>query len=309
MISETFRHRPPRIWTRIIIETAPKMSEQVAALLAEFTGAGIEFANAVDTAGEKIIGYLESDDGTNADLAGRLAGLHGVLADLTREFPGLPQPELKTETVQEEDWSSNWKKHFKPFHISQHLVIRPSWEEYSAVQGEAVIELDPGLAFGTGHHASTRLALKLLDDLFLAPGAKVERVLDLGCGTGILGMACGLFGSRSVIALDNDPDAVAVARENIDRNNLGAKVEVSGRDIADINGPFDLVVANITHDVLADLAPRIVGLLAPAGRLVLAGILKDDQEESIKNIYEKAGCSVIAQAGQDEWTAMSFIKQ
>lgn len=311
MKSTPFSHRPPRIWIKVIIEAVPEMSEQAAALLAELTGTGIEVTIGSDKVNEKIIGYLESTAGAETDLNDRLAWLHSVLVELNREFPDLPPTGLTTETVQEEDWSSNWKKHFTPFHISQHLVIKPSWEDYAPVKGEVVIELDPGLAFGTGHHASTRLALKQIDNLFQTlpmRGATVNRVLDLGCGTGILGMACGLFGARSVLALDNDPDAVVVARENVRRNNLESVVEVSGRDLVDFSGPFDLIVANITHDVLAALALQIAGFLGLGGHLVLAGILKGEQEESIKNIYGKLGLVLTSQAGQDEWTTLAFIQ-
>ena len=160
----------------------------------------------------------------------------------------------------------------------------------------------------SGHHASTQLALTLLEELFQKRAARHEKVLDVGTGSGILAMACALFGAREVLALDNDPDAVAAARQNILKNRLEDRVTVSGRDVASLAGCFAIIAANITHDILTDLAGALTSLLAPGGYLVLSGILKDDQENSIRKIYTAKGLHFIKSITKDEWAALQFQK-
>jgi ribosomal protein L11 methyltransferase len=145
--------------------------------------------------------------------------------------------------------------------------------------------MDPGLAFGTGHHASTRLALLLLEQLLQNNKGKLI-----------------------VLAIDNDPDAVETAKGNIIRNRLEHIVTVSGQDVASIRSSFDLLVANIIHDTLAEMAKLLTGLLAPKGHLVLSGILKGDQENSIREIYTRQGLNFIKTLTEDEWVALQFQK-
>ena len=186
------------------------------------------------------------------------------------------------------------------------LVIKPSWEAYAPAAGERVIEMDPGMAFGTGQHASTRLALELITAR-LEQGA-CARALDVGTGTGILAMAAALFGCTEVMAVDNDPDAVAVARQNVAHNHLGARIELAATPVAEIRGSFQLVAANIVHDVLVDLAPDLTRLTAPGGSLVLAGILNGGQEAHIVQVYAALGCRVHARRSQDEWVALELLR-
>jgi len=168
--------------------------------------------------------------------------------------------------------------------------------------------MDPGLAFGTGHHASTQLALLLLEQLVHDNRNTLEKILDLGTGSGILAMGCALFGARNVLAIDNDPDAVDAAKGNIIRNRLGETVTVSGQDVASIEPGVDLLVANITHDTLAGMAALLAGLLSPKGHLVLSGILTGEQENSIRKIYTSQGFNFIKNLTKDEWAALQFQK-
>ncbi|NCC94760.1 MAG: 50S ribosomal protein L11 methyltransferase, partial [Opitutae bacterium] len=194
------------------------------------------------------------------------------------------EPVRATHTLlADEDWATSWQQYFKPFAIVPGLVIKPSWEPYTPAAEERVIEMDPGMAFGTGQHASTRLALELITArLGQGPCA---RALDVGTGTGILAMAAALFGCREVLAVDNDPDAVAVARQNVAHNHLAARIELASTPVAEIRGSFQLIAANIVHDVLVDLAPDLTRLTAPGGSLVLAGILVGEQEAHIAGVY------------------------
>lgn len=215
---------------------------------------------------------------------------------------------MTTSPLREEDWGKNWKEHFKPIRITPRITIKPSWEEYSADDDEIIIEMDPGMAFGTGHHASTRLALAFIDTCY-AQGLFSKRVLDVGTGTGVLGMACALFGASEVLGIDNDPDAVAAAEENVQRNRLAERMTVSGRDLATVTGPFDLVIANITSNVLTEMSELLCHRLAPAGHLILAGILKEQQEEAIRTTFTGLGLHHLATNYQDEWASLHFCKE
>jgi ribosomal protein L11 methyltransferase len=211
---------------------------------------------------------------------------------------------VRAEQLVEEDWGAGWKEHFHPFRAAPHLVVKPTWEPYAAAPGEAVIEMDPGMAFGTGLHASTRLALALIEEQCMA--AQPRRVLDLGTGTGILAMAAALRGAADVLAIDTDPDAVAAARLNVARNRLEGIVRVGDENLAAVPGPFDLIAANITADVLLALAPLLAARLAPAGSLVLAGVLAGEQEREVRAAYERLGLRCSDARSEGEWAALLF---
>jgi len=303
MSTDCFAHRPPRKWRQVEVAVAPAMTEATAALVAHLSGCGVqvEVVTEADPPLDAVTGYL---DATELHLVERL---RAAVNELHRHFVGLPRPELHVQWLEEEDWGSNWKRYFTTFHITPRLVIKPSWEARQVMEGELVIELDPGLAFGTGHHASTAMALRLLDELTGA-GTPPATVLDIGTGTGILAMAAARFGAGDILAVDNDPDAVATARQNILNNRLEKAVAVGDDDIATLRGPFDLVLANITHDVLRGLAPAIAGLLAPGGWLILSGILAGLQEESIVRGYGVLGLTLLKTERSEPWVGLLLRK-
>jgi len=165
------------------------------------------------------------------------------------------------------------------------------------------------MAFGTGLHDSTQLALQIIERSFTeCTSATLQKILDVGTGTGILGMACALLGAKEVLAIDNDPDAVAAALENVKQNNLSHIINVESTDLNNIKGPFDLIVANITQDVLASMAPQLISLLAQQGRLVLAGILKGEQADATTSIFCGKGLTLLESPSQKEWQAFLFKK-
>ncbi len=311
MSTSFINHRPARKWQKITLDIAPEISEAVAAFLSQLTGSGVETIESKKTTipkKETVIGYLAVDE----SLEKKRAVLRSFLANLNENFPGIPLPKEHLELVLEEDWGHNWKKHFKTFRASQRVIIKPSWETYTSVPGEehtgeVVIEIDPGLAFGTGHHASTLLALRHIDSIYLKESPNhLRKVLDVGTGTGILSIACALFGAKEVLAIDNDPDAVIVAGENTAQNVLEAKISVSSRKIEDLKGSYDLIVANIVYDVLNEMAPVLTGLLGPGGILLLSGILKGEQEKSTKMKYVDLGLRHLKTDNLDEWVSLVF---
>jgi len=285
------------------------MTDSIAGFLAEITGSGVEISvPAIDAtepvALETVTGYLADDE----ERVDKELAIAEFLQQVAARHPGTTPPQLVTSHLQEEDWGQNWKKHFKPIQITPRITIKPTWEEYTPIAGEIVIEMDPGMAFGTGHHASTRLALTFIDACYDAGPPPPQRVLDVGTGTGVLGMACALFGAPEVLAIDNDPDAVAAAHENIQANHLADRMMASDRDLSTVQCQFDLVIANITSNVLTDLAGQLCDCLAPSGHLILAGILTGEQEQGIHKTYTGLGLRHLATSYQDEWASLHFAR-
>lgn len=252
----------------------------------------------------EIIFYLLTDD---PKLSAKRAGLEALLNNLHHLHPEAPPRISQEEVIQEEDWGKKWKESFKTFHLTNRLVIKPSWEEYTAQGDEIIIEMDPGMAYGTGLHASTRMAWELTEQYFSELQTSPQ-VLDVGTGTGILAISSALFGATAVLAVDNDPDAVEAARNNIKANLLSDKIKVSGTDLADIDGKFDLIIANIIHDTIITLAPELSRRLKDQGALVLSGILAGPQAQNIKERFRALGLTQVNQKNSEEWEAITFQK-
>lgn len=313
MPKTSFDHRPPRSWNKITITVPTTHAETVASYMATISSTGIEQISGLQgeaaNACDQIIAYLPADEvplshssKKNPNQIGLT--IHAFLHELNKKLPAATPAIFTEEQIIEEDWNQRWKEHFKPFKLTERLVIKPSWEEYEKLPHEMVLEMDPGMAFGTGLHASTQLALLLIEDAFADRPAK--KVLDVGTGTGILGMDCALLGAEEVVGLDNDIDARSAAEENIRTNRLDAIMTIDPRDLAAIEGRFELIIANITQDVLTILAPAISMRLAPGGRLVLSGILTGNQSEAIKELYGNLGLTLTQTRSKEEWTAMLF---
>ncbi|MDD5759802.1 MAG: 50S ribosomal protein L11 methyltransferase [Desulfobulbaceae bacterium] len=300
----TFNHRPPRSWQKITITAASDNAEMIADFMAGLTESGIEQISGApgspSPAPEQIIAYLPEERNPTQ----LLKTIHAFLLECNKQNPSALPATFAQETIIEEDWNRHWKKHFKPFKLTDRLVIKPSWEEYEKLPHEIILEMDPGMAFGTGLHASTKLALLLIEESFAAKAPRT--VLDIGTGTGILGMACALLGAESVVGLDNDIDARTAAIENIHKNHLENSMVIDPGNLDEIKARFDLVIANITQDVLTLLADDILASMAPRGHLVLSGILTGPQTDIIKQVFGKLGLSLINTQSQEEWTALLF---
>lgn len=214
------------------------------------------------------------------------------------EESGVPF-EIGVGEVRELDWATAWKAFYHPVELSERLAICPSWEEYSPGPGQKVIRLDPGMAFGTGTHETTRLCLSLIER-HLKEGA---RLLDVGCGSGVLAICAKLLGSGRTVGVDIDGVAVRVARENAALN--GCDLELVRGDLAtDVTGPFDLICANIVADVILRLAPDLPPLLADGGICVLSGVIDTRKDEILDAVAELglAPCDVVEQNG---WVALA----
>jgi ribosomal protein L11 methyltransferase len=298
-MNDPFNHRQPQHWLQCTIEIDDELADLAAAFVADLTGKGVEQSMAqpdTDSALTTVTGYLDNDEQAPASKE----KIRTFLKQLCRR-----EPVIRYEEIVEEDWGVNWKKHFKPAQVSRRIIVKPTWEPYQAGRDEIVIEIDPGLAFGTGLHASTRLALQLIESAFTDHKAP-QTVLDVGTGTGILGIAGALFGAAKVVGIDNDADAVACAADNVAQNRVNQAMSVSGADLSSQTGPFDLVVANITSDVLTLLAPQLVSMVAPNGQLILAGILAGEQGLGIERVFTGLGLKLLASPVEGEWQAFLF---
>lgn len=183
--------------------------------------------------------------------------------------------------INEEDWATSWKKHFKPFKAGDRIVIKPSWEEYETEQDDIVVEIDPGMAFGTGDHETTLMCLKL-QERYVKKG---DIVFDVGCGSGILGIAAGKLGARKVLCVDLDENACKVASENVMANKLENIVKVRKNNLLDaITEKADVIVANIIADVIISFAPKASALLDSGSIFISSGIIIDRRDDVVRQL-------------------------
>lgn len=209
---------------------------------------------------------------------------------------------LKAEVtdVKNEDWENNWKKYYKPLKIGKHIVIKPTWEDYASAPEDVVVELDPGMAFGTGSHASTGMCLELLEKTV----KKGDRVLDIGTGSGILAIAALKLGASVAHAVDIDPLAVKIAKENAALNGCTAPefTCVEG-DLADkIQGEYDVVIANIVADVICELTKTVGRYIKRNGKFITSGII-DFKADKVKKAISEANLNITEEKAQKDWRA------
>lgn len=234
--------------------------------------------------------------------ADRMRALRDRLAQWREMELGIALGSLDVETqdVKEEDWAEVWKRFYKPFRAGKTLVVKPTWEQYEAQEGDRIIEIDPGMAFGSGTHETTSMCLEILED-YLTPGA---RVIDVGTGSGILAIGAALLGAREVLAIDIDPVAVRVAKENVAHNNLEKVVScVQGNLLEQRAERCDLCVANIIADVICGFAAPLKEHIAPGGLFVCSGIIRE-REQDVLEALRQAGYALVEERGKGEWVAM-----
>jgi len=287
-------------WLEISVVAAAADEEAVSDVLRERAG-GVAIEE--DGAGQGTLSlrvYLPRD----ARLPSRSRALRRALSHLD-----LSQPltVLRGRTVHEEDWANAWKRHFHAQRVGR-LVIRPRWRRYRAQPGEALITLDPGMAFGTGQHPTTRMCLLALQERVTAGW----RILDLGVGSGILAIAAALLGAAEVVALDTDPLAVDIAKANVVANGVEDKVSVAEGSLGaawPFHGAqdkrFDCVVANISSTTIIDLARELVGALK-AGGLGIAGGISEERVDACRLALEQAGATVTATMSEGDWRTLLF---
>jgi ribosomal protein L11 methyltransferase len=215
---------------------------------------------------------------------------------------------ITVRRVPREDWSTSWKKYFKTIEVGSTLLIRPSWSRRRARPGQGVVILDPGLSFGTGQHPTTAFCLAELAKT--RKNGQAQSFLDMGTGSGILAIAAVKLGYQPVRAFDNDPIAVRIARANARKNRVADRLSITRQDLTQVPAQgrfqYDVICANLVHDLLIDEAGRVLNRLRPGGRLVLAGILTS-QFWGVKAVYERLGLRMQRSRVEREWQSGVFI--
>lgn len=298
----SFSHRPARHWLQIDILVPDDLIELVSHQITLITNNGVQLITREDGK-ETIIGYLEKNDTYPA----ARQELDNFLKELGDTITG--PLDISLSTIVEENWAENWKENYKPSRITDTITVKPTWEPYSPTGKEIVIEIDPGMAFGTGLHSSTRLALGFIDDLFASSSTRPQNVLDVGTGTGILAIATAKLGAKKIMAIDNDIDAVVASQDNIGQNGVAGQVRCAETDLADLEDSYDLVIANITADVLTLLCPELAQKTKKGGHLILAGILKGPQADKVIDTFEDASLLLVNKKTEGKWISLLFTKK
>lgn len=303
-------------WLELTVQAHPEAVEPVSELLSRYSRDGVVIEEP----------YELSDDGQEYHiLAGQPAQVHAYLPLDGKEEAHTRQiaeglwhlssigenyvGELHTRVVNEEDWANAWKDYYHVTHIGQRLVIRPSWREYTPKNSEVVVTLDPGMAFGTGVHPTTRMCLELVEQ----HTKEGMRVLDVGTGSGILALAAAKLGAASVYAIDNSSVAVESTIENVKMNNLEDKIQtvlgvLDEEEATRTAGQYNLVLANIIAHIIGSIAPQLAQVLDPNGLLVVSGIIEARRPDAEGPLLE-AGLELVREIKIDDWLALVLRKR
>lgn len=256
--------------------------------------------NLVNTLPEDVLvhAWFEPD----ASFAERMQALSAHLEEIRRAVPDLDMGTLAIDTlnVKDEDWSEVWKKFYKPFRAGKSLVVKPTWEHYDAQPGDKIIEIDPGMAFGSGTHETTGMCLELLEEVVQCG----QRVIDVGTGSGILAIGAAMLGAKDVLAIDIDPTAVRVARENVEHNHLEDTITTQeGNLLEKVDASCDICVANIIADVICMFAAPLNDHIVPGGLFICSGIIKE-REQDVHDALIAASYTILSIRRKGEWVAM-----
>ena len=244
-----------------------------------------------------IIGYIVNNRFSKLKL--------NIISDKLKEFSLDDEEfmyEIYTSECSDDDWKDEWKKYFHTVNITDNIIIKPSWDDYEASEGETVIEIDPGMAFGTGTHETTALCVEFLEKY--VPGKK--KLLDIGCGSGILMLIGKILGVEKVVGIDIDSNVKDVVIENFEKNNIKDNYEIIIGDLVeDINEKYDLVVSNILVDVLTELLENIEKTLEKGATVIFSGIIKDKEEEFLRKTKEH-NLIEIDRSEKNNWVSLVF---
>jgi len=323
-------------WLELAVTCDPEAVEAVSEILARVAPGGVSvepgltlvdegLGAAVDPAAATTVrAYLPARD---AAATRRRAGEVDRALGHLQAFGLREIGELRTQVVREADWATAWKRHLGVLRIGRGIVIRPTWRRHRRRPGDVVIAMDPGMAFGTGLHPTTRLCLagieRWSDEGLLAGGPAVvphepaaapnhgeaapphgpARLLDVGCGSGILAIAAGLLGAGQLVGIDSDPIAVEATLANARRNHLARRLRAWPGSLPSGAAPFDLVAANLIASVLVALAACLAAELRPGGRLLASGIFVD-READVRAAFAGAGLRVLRREAEGEWVAL-----
>ena len=312
-------------WKQYTIQTTTQAEDLVSSMLADLGIEGVQIEDNIPLSAEEkerlyidILPQLPPDEGSAKVSFFLEEGEHGALLDQVREelenlrvFVDVGSAQISEGETDDKDWINNWKKDFKSF-VIENILIKPTWEEMPrAVDYRCVIEIDPGTSFGTGKHETTQLCIRQLDK-YLKQGC---RVLDVGCGSGILSLVSLKLGAAAVVGTDIDPICMEATKDNMEINHLPAEKGsfYHGNLIDDsklrekVGVDYDIVVANILADIIIPLTPVIPGRLKKGGVYITSGII-DFKEEAVKEAVLAAGLEILEVCHQGEWVSITARK-
>jgi len=279
----------PQTWFELTVEVPHPCSEAVANFLIETGSPGLQSEERADAV--VLTAYFASDP--PLDAVRRFCTAIGCASDY--------DVSMQVRQVADENWADNWKRHFASLPIGRRLYVCPSWDA-CAPPGRVAVVIDPGMAFGTGQHASTRGCLELLERRVAAGG--VTRALDVGTGSGVLAIALAKLGVGDVCAVDTDPAACAIAAANARQNGVSTAVHVTP-SLDAVSGAFELIAANLFANVLQELAPRLTSMLQPSGVVICSGLLTED-EARVYTAYESLGLQRQDRYEENSWVTLAL---
>lgn len=299
-------------WLELAVEADPEAVEAVSEILGRVATGGTTVEPAFDLVEEGlgarvdpqrpavVRGYVPARDASAAQAAASTVA--EALGHL-RAFGLRPIGELRTRIVQESDWAEAWKAHFPVLRVGRGIVIRPTWRRHRRRPGDTVIAMDPGMAFGTGLHPTTRLCLAALEPLAADGALSGTRVLDVGCGSGILAIAALRLGAAFAVGVDTDPIAIESTIANARRNRLARRLHARVGTLPTGEPPFDVVLANLIAGVLVPLAPLLRAELRSSGMLLASGIFVD-REDEVRAAFSSVGLAVTDRTEEGDWVAL-----
>ncbi len=287
-------------WLAISLLIPKGLGEAVSNFLIEQGATGIEEVGE-DLRWERLKVYFPQD-GKEEEV---LCSLHRYLKSLKNIVPEMSYTKIETTSIPEQDWSQNWKRFFKPVQVTSRLVVKPPWSKIRLKKNQIPIEIHPGMAFGTGTHATTRLCMKALEMCLRRKGFSV---LDVGTGSGILSIAAARLKASEVWGLDIDGAAIENARENVKRNSASDIVKIRKGRVGDIHKKFDVVVANIDSKNLKRLRWPLIHHLKSKGFLILSGILEEEGERLRQHYLETGHFQWAKMTHEEEWVCLTLKK-
>ena len=304
-------------WIEFIVHTTTEGADPVSVLLMEQGASGtmIEDRNDIPDPSKpngiweiidpKLLDSMPADVlvhawfEAGAALSSILESVRNCLAELSSGMQSYGSLQLEMRSVDDNNWKDVWKQYFKPFYASDHLVIKPTWEHFDPQPDDIIIEIDPGMAFGSGTHETTSMCLSLLEQS-VSGG---EEIIDVGTGSGILAIGAALLGAGHVLAIDIDPDAVKVAAENVMHNNVADRITVQQGNLLDhVSAVCDICVANIISDVIISFSLPLKAHIRPGGLFICSGIVSSRSDE-VQLALEKAEYEILRKSVKGEWVA------
>lgn len=288
-------------WAEIRIETPSFLTEAISNFLIEQGSPGViqeEMEGLRTQSRECVIGYFHPD----RSIKSKKLSIQKFIQALRQDFDS--RIAVRWRKIKEEKWAETWKENFKTLNVGHRLVIRLPWESYTPLSHERVIVIDPGMAFGTGSHPSTRMCLEFLEEV-LSAGPPGHSLLDVGTGSGILAIAGYKLGAHPICALDIDPMALRYARKNAKANGIRREIEFRWGSPASLRRAFDIVVANLLPQELLNLAPSIARRVGFPGLLIVAGML-DSQRDEVENVFSSMRLKAWREKKSDGWASILF---